>query len=168
MARHALAHDTTRPKQCTMKQEIAFLKKCLGEVLFFEETFTVTFEGKDHECKNIIGPVVSYQKNAYKFLYEDKNGKLKKKVIARKPNKLNSHRIPVFRDKRGHVWKKSPRQFCFSDTLNFKPYGRIDTDVCAHINSIGHHCDFCKCAWGIVKKNKKQRSSNYIKANYSS
>jgi len=154
-------HSARRHKSsnaCSMKQEIAFLKKCLGEVLFFEESFTVTFDGKDYECKNIIGPVVSYQKNAYKFLYEDKAGKVKKKVIARKPSRVNSHKTLCFTDKRGHAWQKSRRQFSFSDPLNFKPFGRIETDACAHINSLGHRCEFCDCAWSIVKKSKKHRS----------
>ena len=140
-----------------MKQEIDFYKKCLREVLFFEEDFTIEFKGVDIVCKNIIGPVVYYQKNAYKFLY-DEDGKLKKRLISRpnpKKDKFNPAKVShIYKDKRGHLWKKSKRDFEVTSTLNFKPYGRIETNLCPHINSANHTCNFCKLAWAAVKKKK--------------
>lgn len=144
-----------------MKQELLFYKKCFGELLFFEEEFQIVFEGKDIVCKNIIGPVASYQKNAYQFLYEEK-GKLKKKLISRPNRKLakyqpNNTKTNLFKDKRGHVWTKSNRAFNFTDSLNFKPYGRIETleGICPHINSGNHTCEFCEFVWSVVKKKKR-------------
>ena len=63
----------------------------------------------------------------------------------------------LFKDKRGHVWKKSKRAFNFTDSLNFKPYGRIETleGICPHINSGNHTCEFCKFVWSVVKKKKR-------------
>lgn len=144
-----------------MKQELLFYKKCFGEPLFFEEEFKIEFEGKHITCKNIIGPVVSYQKNAYQLLYEEK-GKIKKRLISRSNPKLakfqpNNTKTNLFKDKRGHVWKKSKRAFNFTDSLNFKPYGRIETleGICTHINSVNHTCEFCKVVWDKVKKKKR-------------
>ena len=144
-----------------MKQELLFYKKCFGELLFFEEEFQIEFEGKHITCKNIIGPVASYQKNAYQFLYEEK-GKLKKKLISRTNRKLakykpNNTKTNLFKDKRGHVWTKSNRAFNFTDSFNFKPYGRIETlkEICPHINSGNHTCEFCKFVWSVVKKKKR-------------
>ncbi|MAD23074.1 MAG: hypothetical protein CMO44_02735 [Verrucomicrobiales bacterium] len=144
-----------------MKQELQFYKKCLGEVLFFQEKFSVAFEGKTYHLTNVIGPVVSYQKNAYKFLYEE-DGKVKKRLIFRHNRKRDKYqpantRDIDFKDKRGHRWEKSERDFDFADTLNFKPHGRIvETPdvICPHINSSNHTCEFCKLVWGVVKKKK--------------
>jgi len=139
-----------------MKQEINFYKKCLGEVLFFEEDFTIEFKGVGIKCTNIIGPVIPYQKNAYHFLYDEQE-KLKKRLISRpnpKKDKFNPAKAGIFKDKRGHLWKKSKRVFEVTSTLNFKPYGRIETAFCPHINSASHTCNFCKLAWSAVKKKK--------------
>ena len=136
-----------------LKRELGFYKKCFGELCFFERESNVSFNGKTVVCKNIIGPVSAYQKNAYKFLYEEQ-GKIKRKEIRRESNK-RKRQTDIFLDKGKREWRKSRHLFNCNEPLNFKEHGIIQNSYCKHINSKGHNCKFCEVAWQVVKAKKK-------------
>jgi hypothetical protein len=132
-----------------LESELQFYKKCFGNFCFFEEDFKVKHKDLNIHCKNIIGPVTRYQKNAYKFIYEDKGGEIKNREIRRDKEKK------ILLDKRKHPWKKSNETFNHIDPLNFKEYGTIQNKRCSYINSKNHKCEFCEAAWKVVKKKRK-------------
>ena len=140
-----------------LNQELGCYKKIvegLGKLWFMEEEFQIKFKGETIDCKNIIGPVKYYQKNARQFMYE-KDGELKIRELRYKPYKLKP--IPgkrVYVDRRQHKWTKCRQPFIYNESVNFKQYGIIKTDFCKHINKEGHskNCEFCDLAWKYVKR----------------
>ena len=142
-----------------LKQELTCYKKIaegFGKLWFMEEDFQINFKGQTINCKNIIGPVKYYQKNARQFMYE-KDGVFKIREVRYKPNKLKP--IPgkrVYVDRRQHKWTKCRQPFIHNDSVNFKQYGIIQTTFCKHINTKGHSCEFCDLAWKFVKKSLKK------------
>ncbi len=149
-----------------LKLELDCYKKIvegLGELCYMEEEFQVHYKGKLVDCKNIIGPVKYYQKNACQFMYEN-NGELKIRELRHKPNKVKpSFGRPVYFDRRDHKWTKSRQPFIYNEPFNFKRYGIIQTTYCKHINTQGHRCEFCDLARRYVQKSVKKNKSKIKK-----
>ena len=150
-----------------LKLELDCYKKIVegfGKLWFMEEDFQINYKGETIDCKNIIGPVKYYQKNARQFMYE-KNGEFKIRELRYKPNKLKP--IPgkcVYVDRRQHKYTKCRQPFIYSESVNFKQYGIIQTTYCKHINTQGQsHCEFCNRAWKFVKTSLKNNKSKIKK-----
>ena len=139
-------------KRKRLYTELDIFQRCFGKVCSMKETYKVKFENEILEFENIIAPVIFYQKNAYKFMYEKKDGKLARRVIATKDNKLDPfHRKKAFSDKRNHTWMLQSIDGIDND-IYFKQYGKIipiSDNICKHVNK-NHACDKCKFIWGKV------------------
>jgi len=121
-----------------------------------KETYKIEFEDEILEFENIIAPVIFYQKNAYKFIYEKKDGQLARRVISTKDNKLDPfNRKNAFSDRRKHIWELINNMDNIDNDVYFKQYGKIipiSDNICKHVNT-NHICDKCKFIWyNVVSK----------------